>query len=328
MARLFDNRWDGMHGIGRFSSELKRRLPEFSDVTLGGKPFSALDPWHLESYLRKVNPEFYLSPGYNAPLGRPCAFAFTVHDLNHIRVKSNSTALKRAYYRYVIRPAIFRACVVFTVSEFSKREILDWCGVSDDKVVVVRQGVASEFVSEGDRYGAERPYFLYVGSDRAHKNLRKMLRAFADSGLAGDVEFIITGTVGKELREALGRWRISGSVRILDGVADRELACLYRGAIAVVFVSLYEGFGLPIVEAMSCGSPVITSDVAAMPEIANGAAILVDPGDTEAITVAMLRLVADDALREELKARGRKCALEYDWRSAAERVREELKRRI
>jgi len=127
---LFDSRWIGTHGIGRFAAELLSRAPDFRPIALRGRPSAALDPWRLGAYLRREKPDFFLSPGYNAPAGTCGRFGFTVHDLIHLATPDNANVFKRLYYREVIRPAVRRASIVFTVSEFSRREICEWAGVN------------------------------------------------------------------------------------------------------------------------------------------------------------------------------------------------------
>lgn len=322
--RLFDSRWEGAHGIGRFSTELLRRLDGFQRMEVGGRPTDPMDPWRLGRYLRKVRPEFYFSPGYNAPIRAPCRFAFTVHDLNHLVIGKNGSALKRLYYATIMRPALNSASVVFTVSEFSRQQIVEWSGISDDRLVVVRQGVADEFRAIGDVFERERPYLLYVGNHRPHKNLRRTFMGFAASGLAKDFDLVATGEPDNSLRSLLKSLKIEAAVQFLGRISDRVLASHYRGARGLVFVSLYEGFGLPIIESMACGTPVLTSNVASMPEVAGGAALLADPYNVDDIAEKMRAVALDEILRADLKVRGLAWASQYDWNRAATTVRDAL----
>lgn len=311
--RIFDSRWQGPHGIGRFASELCARLPDFTPITMRGRPSNPFDPVALHAYLWRSGSDFFFSPGYNPPAASPCPFAFCIHDLTHLCVQDESSALKRAYYHCVVRPAIHRAAVVLTVSEFSRRAICEWAGVSTTKVHNVGNGVSAAFTAHGPAHEAGAPYFLYVGNHKPHKNFTQALRAFASSGLARDFIFISTGSASAELRFLIGALGLSERIRFAGCVSDDELACLYRGATALVFVSLHEGFGLPIVEAMSCGTPVLTSCTSSMPEIAADAALLVDPLDRDAIGHAMARLASDATLRSTLRQRGLQRAKAFTW---------------
>jgi glycosyltransferase involved in cell wall biosynthesis len=272
-------------------------------------------------YLRQKRPRFFYSPGYNAPLSAPCEFAFTVHDLNHVVVRDNSSALKRLYYRAILRPAIRRAAVVLTVSGFSRAAICEWAGVSAEKVVNVGNGVSAAFKVSGARYAQDgRPYLACIGSLKAHKNLQRLLDAFACSGLVHAVRLLVVGPVSAGLQRMVKEAGVSDSVQFLGRVDDETLASVYRGALAFLFPSLYEGFGIPVIEAMACGTPVLTSRVASLPEVAGGAAMLVDPLDVEELAAAMSKLVSDDRLRAVMSADGRRRAAEYTWEATAQAV--------
>jgi glycosyltransferase involved in cell wall biosynthesis len=325
-VKIFDTRWKGAHGIGRFASELFERLGDFRPIELNGRPSAPLDPWRLSGYLWTRKPALFFSPGYNPPAGSGCPFGFTVHDLNHLYVEENSSALKRLYYSLVVRPAIHRAGVVLTVSEFSRQQICDWAGVSEDRVVNVSHGIADVFSVSGEVCRPGRPYFLYVGNHRPHKNLPRMLSAFAISDLSADFDLWITGDRNAELERQASVLKLDGSVKFLGQVSDKQLAVLYRGATTLLLVSLYEGFGLPIIEAMACGTPVLTSLVASMPEAAGGAALLVDPSNVEEIASKLRVLASDDALRSDLRHRGLRRVSAFTWDATAQRVQEALAR--
>ena len=322
-VRVFDSRWNGLHGIGRFSAELGKRLKGFHAIGIGGNPAAASDPWRVGAYLRRVRPRLHFSPGYNAPLGGRCKFAFTVHDLNHLFIRENGSYLKRLYYSRILRPALFRAEVVFTVSEFSKCQILEWSGVVSDKVVVVRPGISEIFSPVGRTHSASRPYFLFVGSCKAHKNLARILRAFKESRLDEQFQLIATGTASSDIVMLLNQLEIS-AVQFIGPTSDAELASLYRGACGLIFTSIYEGFGLPIVESMACGTPVLTSNAASMPEVSGGAAILVDPYRVDEIAQGLVTLAVDIERRAVLRRLGLLWAQKFSWQSTSNQVEAEI----
>lgn len=322
---IFDTRWKGAHGIGRFATELHRRLEYFSEIGIGGRPSSPLDPLLLTRYLHSTTPRLFFSPGYNAPLGNPCPFVFCIHDLNHLFVKDNSSVLKRAYYASVMRPAAHKARWILTVSEFSRRSICEWAQIAETKVIDVGNGVSEAFRASGTHFtGIGRPYFLHVGCHKPHKNFERVLQAFAASGLRRDFMLVSTGEPGTHLRRKIATLGLEECVSFVGVMPEEQLAELYRGATALIFVSLYEGFGLPIVEAMACGTPVLTASVTSMPEVAGDAAILVSPYDVEAIRDALVNLARDDQLRESLRARGLDRVKRYTWSSTAEKTRSVL----
>jgi glycosyltransferase involved in cell wall biosynthesis len=322
-VRIIDSRWEGQHGIGRFALEIGRRLEGFARISLSGLPSDAIDCVRLTRYLRSRKPLLYLSPGYNVPLGAPCPFVVTVHDLNHRVLRENSSFLKRAYYEHVLKSALHRACAVLTVSEFTRQSICNWSGLSDSRVWNVGNGVSHAFVPATSAPDADRRYFLYVGNHKPHKNFGRLLQAFARADLQ-DHALVSTGTSTPELQREITSLNIEGRVTFVGQISDEHLAKLYQGATALVLVSLYEGFGLPLVEAMACGAPVITSNLASMPEVAGDAGLYVNPRDVGAISDALIQLSSDRQLRELLRSRGLDRARLYSWDATAVRVNEAL----
>lgn len=321
---LYDQRWIGNHGIGRFAAELRRRLPELIPFQARRRPWHPLDPVVLGASLFRSNPPLFFSPGYNSPLGWPGAFVFSLHDLNHLRVRGNSNFAKRAYYQMIIRPACHRARFVLTVSEYSKREICAWARIAEERIINVGNGVGPPFLPWGKRFDPGYPYFLHVGSHKVHKNIARILKGYAISGVRRDVRLILTGDCEEQWSPMLRDLGLSNDVTFIGFPSNEELAEYYRGALALVFPSLYEGFGLPPVEAMACGTPVLTSNVCSLPEIVGDAGILVDPLDTEAIADGMRRLRDDEALLADLRQRGLARASQFTWEKTAASTREVL----
>jgi glycosyltransferase involved in cell wall biosynthesis len=321
---LYDVRWIGNHGIGRFACEIYKALPDLVPFQARRRPWHALDPAFLGAALWRKRPRLFFTPGYNSPVGWPKPFVFTLHDLNHLCVRDNSSTAKRAYYRHIVRPACDRAVFVLTVSEYSKREIAAWAKVKDDKVINVGNGVGSPFVPTGPKYEPGYPYLLYVGSRKPHKNLPRLLEAYFMSGIRREVRLVISGRPDQQiLREIEGRG-LNGNVVFADSDTDADLSDIYRGALGFVFPSLYEGFGLPPLEALACGTPVLTSNVCSLPEVVGDSAILVDPLDIEAIADGIRRLVHDSALTTELRQKGLLRAKKFSWGETADRTREVL----
>lgn len=311
---LYDARWIGNHGIGRFAKELQKEIPGLVPFESARPPFHPLDPVLLGAALLRRNPRLFFSPGYNSPLGWPGRFVFNLHDLNHLRVPENSSAAKRAYYQFIIKPACHRAAFVLTVSEYSKQQICEWAGVSDDKIVNVGNGVGFPFEPGGEKYQPGFPYLIYVGSHKAHKNLPRLLKAYAISGLRSEVRLILTGNAEPSLLKLIHELRVEREAIFAGDCGDEQLAALFRGAIALVFPSLYEGFGLPPVEAMACGVPILTSNLCSLPEVVGDAGMLIDPYNVEAIANGMRRLVDDSELRQTFRQKGLLRASQYTWR--------------
>jgi glycosyltransferase involved in cell wall biosynthesis len=321
-----DARWRGSHGIGRFATQVLQLCPEITPLELAGRPVDAQDPLRLALALRRLPSEsIFFSPGYNPPLvsRQPCVL--TLHDLNHIDRPENSSMAKRLFYRVVLRPACRRAARLLTVSEYSRQRIVAWAGVPPEKVVNVGNGVDSSFrPAEALPARAGQGYLLCVGNRKGHKNEFRVVEAFARAPLPLAVRLRFTGRPTTALLRHAARCGVLDRVDFTGPLDDGQMPALYRGALALVFPSLYEGFGLPVLESMACGTPVIAANTTALPEVAGDAALLVDPLSVTAIAAAIRRLVADDALRATLRARGLERAAGFTWERTAATVRRVL----
>jgi glycosyltransferase involved in cell wall biosynthesis len=314
---LGDYRWIGRHGIGRFASEVLTRLPGMQPLPVSWHPLHPLDSVSLSWALWQARPQVYFSPGFNPPVWSPVPFVFTIHDLIHIHFPAETSLAKQAYYGLVVRPAAHRAYRVLTVSAYTKREILHWTGLPDERVVVVYHGVGPVFYPEGQYHTPGYPYLFYAGNRKPHKNILRLLQGFAHCGLSKDVRLVLTGTPEATTHTQIMALGLQNRVVYTGQLPDTELAAYYRGALALVFPSLYEGFGLPPLEAMACGTPVVTSHVTALPEVVGEAALLVDPYDIEAIAWGIQCVVEDSALRQELRHKGLERAKQFTWERTA-----------
>lgn len=326
---LVDCRWIGPHGIGRFAKEILKRLPQTKRLLSGPRPSHPLDPLYLSWVLyTKEHPCLFFSPGYNAPLHSSTPFVFTIHDLNHLYIAANSNAFKRLFYRLFIFPACYRAYKVLTVSVFSKGKILEWSGIPEEKVVVVGNGVDEKFSPTGSKYNPGFPYLLYIGNRKPHKNISRLLKAFVLSKLSKDLKLLMSGKPDVETIKLIKQLNLDDKIIFAGLIEDNKLPDFYRGAIAFVFPSLFEGFGLPPLEAMACGTPVLTSNVTSIPEVVGDAALMVDPYDIEAIASGIKRVVEDSQLRKELSQKGIARAKLFSWDKTAELTWKVLKEAI
>lgn len=325
MTRLsVDSRWVGPHGIGRFAQEVLARLPG-KPLRSPFSPLSPLDPLALSAALWLRRPAVFFSPGFNPPLWSPVPFVFTIHDLIHLHVPEELSRLKAAYYRFVVRPAARRAFRVLTVSEYSKTQIVRWAGVKPDQVVVVGNGVDLAFSPDGPAYDPGYPYILYVGNRKPHKNLPRLLEAFAQvAAEQPELHLLLSGAPDDETRHQALRLGIYHRVVFAGHIPEAQLPALYRGAALLTLPSLYEGFGLPPLEAMACGTPVVVSDTTSLPEVVGEAGVLVDPQSVPSIADGLRRALTDSDLRERLRAAGLERARQFSWDRVAERVRRVL----
>lgn len=316
-----DQRWIGNHGIGRFAKHVLDGL-DFCPVLLASHPAAPFDSMQMAWALRALGPQdLFFSPGYNTPLFCRAPFVFTVHDLSHIRCAENWKPEIDLYYATIMKRACRHAACILTVSEFTRSEIIGWAQVHADKVVNVSCGVSPAFQPTGDSCGLPFPYLLSVSNRRPHKNEVRLVEAFAKASLDSHVHLVFTGSATRELLGCIEVQGLRTRVDFVGLVPEENLPALYRGAQALLMVSLYEGFGLPVLEAMACGVPVVTSCVTAMPEVAGGAALLVDPRSVEQISRALERITQDIPLRRQLVQKGLRRAACFTWSSTASSVR-------
>lgn len=321
---LIDDRWAGPHGIGRFAREVGTRLPATRGLGLKRSPVHPLDPLRVHRALRRQRPDVYFSPGFNPPWRSPAPFVFCIHDLIHLDDPAESSPAKRAYYRWFVRPAVHRAHRVITVSEFTRQRILEWSGVDAQTVVIAPNGVDGRFTPDGPAHTPGYDYLLYVGAHRPHKNIPRLLEAFARSECSNDVKLVLTGSSNHNEQKVIDQHQLHESV-VYCGIPDNEaLIRYYRGANALVLPSLCEGFGLPALEAMACGTAVIGSNAGSIPEVIGETGVCVDPYDIDAMAHAMQRVVDNRELREQLETAGRRRAAMFSWNRTASIVSETL----
>ncbi len=262
-----------------------------------------------------------LSPANLAPLALGSRNVVVIHDVAALRHPEAYGRFYSAYQRRLLPAIARRAALVLTVSEFSRRELADLLGVSPDRIEVVPNGADERFSPTADATAArkqlrlERPYVLAVGTASARKNLHVLGEAAARLERAG-AELVVAGSQRGYLR---GAEAVPG--RRLGYVDDALLPGLYAGARALAMPSVHEGFGLPALEAMASGTPVVAADRGALPETCGDAALLVEP-EPRAFADALERVTSDDALRERLRSAGVERAAGFSWERTARRTDE------
>jgi len=197
---------------------------------------------------------------------------------------------------------------------------VEWSGVSAQKVFNVSCGVDSAYRLEGDVYGLSFPYLLCVSNRKPHKNEFRIVQAFARAHIDLRVHLVFTGESNLPLADWIEKQGVTLRVNFVGSVPEEKLPSLYRGATALIFPSLYEGFGLPLLEAMACGTPVVTAKVTALPEVAGDAALLADPTSVDEIAAAIENVTGDDSLRLQLKEKGLARARSFTWAGTCARV--------
>lgn len=303
--------------------------PDFRQLNLG--PYHPLPflLWQQTVALRRLEADWYLS-NYYLPLLLPCKGAVVVHDLSFRAHPEYYPRAMACYMRLLTAWAVRLADRVLTVSAFSQQELVRFYPAAKGKVHIVPNGVRSEFQPRPDgaailadleaisSYGVAPPYILAVGNIHPRKNLSRLLDAYIHlrQNRSSTPEMVWVGAPRWGSAELLDRARSVG-VLLTGFVAQEDLPALYRRAEMLVYPSLYEGFGLPPVEAMACGTPVITSNTTSLPEVVGRAALTVDPTDVRAIAGAMARLLDDPVLTKELTEAGIERAQRYTWPRAA-----------
>jgi glycosyltransferase involved in cell wall biosynthesis len=271
-------------------------------------------------------------PNSSMPATRARGSVVTVHDVGPLRRPQDVPRRFAESFRAGVTDSVRRADRVLTVSDFTAGEVADLLDVPRERIETVRPGVSAAFAAPGDaaagraalraRHGIEGPFVLFVGTTNARKNLPRLLDAFAAARRTASLPhvLVVAGDRGGDDVRALAAARgLGDAVRVAGYVAEDELAALYRSADALAFPSLYEGFGLPVMEAMAAGCPVLTSDGSALAETAGGAALLVDPSSAEAIAAGLVRVLTDAPLRTRLAEDGRRRAAEFTWEPFARR---------
>ncbi len=284
----------------------------------------------LPGLLTRESPDLVHYTNFLAPVGESRPYVLTVHDMSLERLPRHHPIGKRIYTRRLIPRTARRASLILTNSEFSKWDIVRFLGIAEDRIRVTPLA-ASEMFSPTEaemrvpvlrKYRLDRSYFLYVGNIEPRKNLERLVHAFA--ALSGnDHLLVIAGNAwfkGNQVVRTVAALGLERRVRFVGYVPRRDLPALIGGATAFVYPSLLEGFGLPVLEAMACGVPVVTSTGSSLAEVADGAALLVDPFRTEEIAGALDRMIEDQHYRETLAAKSLARAAEFSWQRAAEQT--------
>ena len=307
----------------------------FRAVAESARNYSIAEQFRIPWALRREGVTLFHAPHYVLPPLVTCRSVVTIHDCIHLMFPQylpNRLAL--LYARTSMSLAARRATRVITVSESSKRDILRFFDTDPDKIAVIYNAFDDRFgvepreedvVRVRERYQLHDEFVLYAGNVKPHKNLERLIEAFNIVRMRG-MDRLKLVMIGDEiskyaaLRRAVHRHQLHKDVRFLGYMPEETLAVMYRLAGVFVFPSLYEGFGLPPLEAMASGTPVVTSNVSSLPEVAGDAAVLVDPYDPNAIADGIERVLTDEALRRDLRRKGLARARQFSWEQSVGRI--------
>lgn len=297
----------------------------------------------INLYLTRPKPDVFFSPTHYAPRFSPVPSVISVMDLSFLRFpelfnKSDMYQLKN-WTKYSVK----KAAKVLTISDSSRNDIINTYQILEQKVLTIYPGI-KQTVSLQPRvyamnelkakYDISDNYILFVGTLQPRKNIGRLIEAFSriknptegearhgrqESGIK-DLQLVVIGKRGwlyEEILDAPKKFGVEDKVKFLEGINDEELAVFYKHALCYVLPSLYEGFGLPVVEAMKHGCPVITSNISSLPEAGGDAALYVDPEDVDDIAEKIVQLVKDKDLRKDLAEKGKKQAAKFSWEKTA-----------
>ncbi|HVS20269.1 MAG TPA: glycosyltransferase family 1 protein [Pyrinomonadaceae bacterium] len=289
-------------------------------------------PLTLSAELRR-HPVDVLHVQFTAPPFSPCPIVTTIHDLSFEHLPETFKRRSRAQLRLTVRRTTRKAALILTLSEFSRRDIIETYAVEPERVLVTPAAAPPHFKPVVDEtelkktretYGIDANYLLSLGSIQPRKNLTRLIEAFLWLRTARPAsrlpQLVIAGKRGwldREVFRAAQQAGLKESVKFIGYVPEEDLPALYSGAMCFVYPSYFEGFGLPVLEAMQCGAPVIAGNQTSLPEVAGDAALLFDPFDTRALGDAIARVIDNPDYRAELRVKGLKRAAEFNWIATA-----------
>ena len=317
----------GAHEYILYCAQLPAAMPSLpTNMRVQVMPFPRL--WthlRLAWQLWRDRPDVLFVPSHvlpwNVRLVPGMRVVTTVHDLGFLHFPQAHTTFQNVYLRLSTWWAARAADAVIAISAATAHDLQQFTGIAPQRVHIIAHGVSPRFVPAAVRPQPWPRYLLYVGTLQPRKNLMRLIEAFAQGVRHPDTQLVIAGRAGwlnEPLAATAQRCGVADRVHLIGFVPDDDLPALLASARAFVFPSLYEGFGMPVLEAMASGVPVITSNTSALPEVAGDAALLVDPTDVTDIAAAITQLDSDDVLHAEFVSRGLTHAARFSWQRCAQ----------
>lgn len=306
-------------------------FPAAPGVEIISIPFKRL--WTHVRLARELHarpPRVFFTPAHVIPLTYRGPAVATVHDLGFHYFPEAHTRFQTAYLKWSTGHNARRSCRILADSEATKSDLRKFYGVKSGKISVVYPGVNSELAPVLDaarladvqqKYGIKGPYLLYLGTLQPRKNLQRLIEAFVQSGVSQ--QLVLAGKPGwlsEPILHTVAQHKEGDSIRLTGFIDQEDKAALLSGATALLYPSLYEGFGFPILEAQACGTPVLCAENSSQPEVAGNAALLAPSRDTNALAAGIRRLAQDERLRKQLVEKGLKNVQRFSWQRAAEQV--------
>jgi glycosyltransferase involved in cell wall biosynthesis len=351
---------DKLEGIGLYTLEVVKRMaaahPEDEFIFFFDRPFDpsfvfsknitpvVLSPparhpllfiawfeWSVSRALKKYKVDVFLSPDNFLSLSTPTPTVLIVHDIAFTHFSENDKWINRQYYKFFTPRFLKRANTILAVSEFTKQDILSkFSFVEKNKITVAYNGCRDIFKPILGQNTEGPLFFLFVGAVHPRKNVHRLIQAFDlfKNRTKSNVQLVLCGRFAWQtgaVKSAYDAATFKQDIIFKGYVEDKEVVKLTASALAVTYISLFEGFGVPLLEAMNCDTPIITSNVSSMPEVVGDAAILVNPESIEDIAEAMQQVFENDNLREKLIVQGRIQRANFDWNKTADIVYRALK---
>lgn len=345
---------DSMHGIARYVYELlccikeikpdhkfyvfinhnspleEMEWPDFMElIHINSNWISFAEQWEIPRKLKKLGADLFHAPSFVAPILVPCELVMTIHDLNHLVLPQFYTPFHQFYYQFFVRSCIRRSRFILTVSQFSKKEIVRNLKLQKEKVFVTYNGVAANYIPEVDQekldyvreiYELPEKFIFCLSNNKPHKNVQQLVRAFCYSDL--QIPLVLACPVDKNLiriSENYGKKHLIYFTKFID---EQHLPAVYSMTHLFVYPSTYEGFGLPPLEAISCGAPVVVARSSSLPEVVGEHAIFVNPYDYKAIANALKLGCADNEMRDKLRDGAMKHSKSFSWYKMAKETLE------
>lgn len=302
-------------------------LPKFDNVenkVISGKKF-----WtqcYLSKELKNNPPDIFWAPSHMLPNFLPKKSVATIHDLTWKIMPSIYTPIKRFFSKLTVDRAIKHATKLVAVSEQTKKDLIKYFDVPDEKIEVVYHALNKNFITSSAEpsFKIQSPYFLFVGRIESRKNILNIIKAYSlFTKTNQEIKLVLVGSPGNQYKKALDlvqNLKLAKSIIFLNYVDLKDLVSLYKNSVAFVFPSFYEGFGVPILEAFALKTPVITSALGSMKEIACDAALLVNPKDPSDISRAMIKIISEPSLKNNLIEKGKDRLQDFSWEKSADKM--------
>ncbi len=293
------------------------------------KLYSLAEQIYLPLLIKKLKADIYHSPTFSAPLIQPCNVLMTIHDMIHLTHGNRLSMLHSLYYSLIVRNAALRAAGIITVTNYSQQEITKHLNIPSKKIHVTHNGIDLTLFSPAQSDSLPLPghlnlspgYLLYVGNPKPHKNVQTLIGAYilAKETVPALPRLVLVGVPPDYLKKNFKKSDLKSITSIQSG-SDDELLKLYRNASLFIAPSLQEGFGLPMLEALACGVPTITSDIPPIREVLGDAAIFIDPANPDQIGEAIKKLHQDKKLKESLIEKGLEQSKHFKWEETAKKT--------